>query len=172
MDTVGEQAGRAAQRRKEVDDTDVPLLCDLVDEREDFILNDRAAYAEIAVKCRNWFADPDLGRAGQFRESVDQIQVIGNVFIFVHPVVGFGVVRPQLNNHHVRLRREGLAVSALLDVGLIAFSQQSRAADAEVLRFPLRIELLQHPPQLGGVGIVRPVRNPRAVGNTVPNTRH
>jgi len=160
----------AIERGVQVDHRRTGLKRNLVDHREDLVADHLRADAEIHIEGRHRLADPHRRRARQRPKRFNHRDVVGDILIRIDPVVRLGVVGAQLDDDDVRIARPRALVGAFADVGLVALAQQGRAADAEILDLPGRVELLQHPLQLGGIAVAQPVRDARSIGDAVADT--
>jgi len=172
MDAIGEQVSMVLQRRIQIEYGRIPQSRDLVDHGQNLVVNHGRTDREIHIERRHGPADPNLGRAGQRPEGIDHGDVVGDVFIPVNPVVGLRVVRPELDDHNVRVAGQGAAVGTLANIRLIPPAQQRGPADAEVVHLPGRVVLLENLLQLSRIAVVGSIGDARAIGDAVPDTRN
>ena len=109
------------------------------------------------------------GCDGRFFSSRTNGAAVGIKLVAEFPVLGFGIVGAQLDDHHVGQEGLGLCPCILLPKGEVAFLQHGAAAHPEVADDPM---VAQHPGQLCGVGIARPVGDAGAEGDAVADAGH
>ncbi len=124
--------------------------------------------SQLWGKDRHGQDENDLWLGGQCAELRDHRFSVGGELRLVFPVLGFGIVRAELDGDDVGLEGEGVLVAEFLPDRLVAFFEHGSAGDAEITHDVL---IAEKQLKLAGIGENMAVADARPGGDRVTHAR-
>ena len=120
MNLVWEVLRKCFEWGVEINDGGSGFFGDKVDAGNDFVTDNGVLDAPLFWEDGNWIADPDDGLGGKLAKAADEAFVVGDEASAAMPVLRFGIIGAQLDDHHIRIEVLCLLELGTLDVGCVS----------------------------------------------------